>query len=84
MSYGARFGQDLGQKILRVVRANPPKPGSELVAAVISIGCDVPPGVTYVDGEVHPKKVAAPLKECFAPVTSVAILAVSDPPAGDR
>ena len=66
----------LEQQILRVVAENPPEAGRELVAAVVSIGCDVPTAVTYANGEVRAMKVADPLQECFAPVTSVAVLEV--------
>ena len=66
----------LQEAILGVVQANEPAPGHELVAAVISIGCDVPTAVTYDDGKVRAIKVATPMPECFASVTSVAILEV--------
>ena len=50
------------------------------MGAVVSIGCDVPPGVDgdqSADGWVFtPQEVARPLQECFAPVTSVALVAV--------
>ncbi|MDE0777660.1 MAG: hypothetical protein OSB43_15395 [Nocardioides sp.] len=53
----------------------------DLWAAVVSIGCDVPPGVIVEEGEagylVTPEKVAAPLQECLAPVTTVALVAIS-------
>ncbi|WP_183099927.1 hypothetical protein [Nocardioides pelophilus] len=46
--------------------------------AVIAIGCDVPPSatVTQDDGAfvVMPGKIVDPHYECFAPVTSVAVL----------
>lgn len=52
--------------------------GQALYAAVIAVGCDVPPSasVTVSGGEVTvtPAKVPAPMRECFAPVTSVAIV----------
>lgn len=67
---------ELAEAILDVVRANRPAPGHELVAAVIAIGCDVPTAVTYADGKVHAVKVPDPMPECFAAVTSVAILEV--------
>ena len=78
-SYAAQFSRPaMREEIERVVRANPPADDQQLVAAVIAIGCDVPPGVTYVDGEIRPLKVTSPLRECLAPVTSVAILAVAE------
>ncbi len=51
-----------------------------LAFATVFIGCDVPPGVTITEGEdgweVHPKKVPSPKKECFAPMTSVALVEI--------
>lgn len=48
--------------------------------AVVSVGCDVPPDVD-VSGTVDqvfldPQPVEEPLPECFAPVTSVAVVGV--------
>ena len=78
-SFSAQFSRpEMQREIERVVRGNAPAEGFQLVAAVIAIGCDVPPGVTYVDGEIKPLKVSKPHVECFAPVTSVAILAVEE------
>ena len=52
-----------------------------IAAATVAIGCDVPEGVSITEGdngpEVHPDKIADPKQECFAPMTSVAI--VGDP-----
>ena len=59
--------------------AQPPA-GQVLVGSVVSIGCDVPPGVDVqrTDGgvEITPLKVPSPQKECFAPVTTVALVTV--------
>ena len=54
--------------------------GKTVVGAVVSVGCDVPPGVE-VEGTgdaltITPKKVASPLEECLVPVTTVALVAV--------
>ena len=62
-----------------VVKADVPE-GQALVGTVVAIGCDVPPGVS-VDWngtglEVTALKVKKPTKECFAPVTTVALLTV--------
>jgi hypothetical protein len=69
-----------GRQIARKVAATTIPEGQVLIGAVVSIGCDVPPGVE-VAGEpgswtITPLKVADPLPECLAPVTSVAIVAV--------
>jgi hypothetical protein len=46
--------------------------------AVIAIGCDVPPSATVTEDRgafvVMPGKIVSPHYECFAPVTSVAVL----------
>lgn len=55
--------------------------GQALIGAVVSIGCDVPPGVSVTDpGDglaIVPMKVVDPLQECFAPVTTVALVLVA-------
>lgn len=74
---------DLADKVLGAVSgavsgAGMPE-GWVPVAAVISIGCDVPPGVVVDTAgglSVTGQKVAEPLPECFAAMTSVAVLAV--------
>ena len=57
-----------------------PAGGQVLVGSVVSIGCDVPPGVavqrTDSGVEITPLKVPSPQKECFAPVTTVALVTV--------
>jgi hypothetical protein len=51
-----------------------------VLGAVVSVGCDVPPGVTVqrVGGAVviTPMKVKSPLQECLVAVTTVALVAV--------
>lgn len=51
-----------------------------LAAATVAIGCDVPADVSVTEGdngpEVHPDKIADPKQECFAPMTSIAIVEV--------
>ena len=76
-AFSAQFTRGgLQEAILTAVLTNEPAPGNELVAAVVSIGCDVPTAVTYDAGKVRAMKVANPIPECFAAVTSVAILEV--------
>jgi hypothetical protein len=52
----------------------------DLWAGVVSVGCDVPPGVTVSEGEAGylatPQKVVDPLDNCVAPVTTVALVAI--------
>ena len=73
----------LSEQVMAVAEANAPAEGRELTAAVVAIGCDVPPGVsvTQPDGAeqgwtVTPDKVTEPLQECLAPVTTVAVVDV--------
>jgi hypothetical protein len=51
-----------------------------LVGAVVAIGCDVPPGVSVQQSDggvtITPLKTASPKPECFAPVTTVALVTV--------
>jgi hypothetical protein len=74
------FERGLGQQIKDKVAATDVPEGQALVAAVVGIGCDVPPSVTITETgggvEITPDKVASPLPECFAPVTSVAMALV--------
>jgi hypothetical protein len=73
----------LADKILAVVQQTDVPTGQALYGQVIAIGCDVPPSasVEVTDGKVviMPGKVADPMPECFAPVTSVAIALVDLP-----
>lgn len=73
----------LTDKISSVVARIRLAEGQALYGAVIAIGCDVPPSasVEVRDGKVviTAGKVAKPLPECFAPVTSVAIAVVELP-----
>ena len=69
-----------GTKIDEQIAAATVPEGYLLLGAVVSIGCDVPPGVNVTEGPdgwfIYPQKVASPLQECFAPVTTVALVAV--------
>ncbi|KQZ67169.1 hypothetical protein [Nocardioides sp. Root151] len=70
---------DLGQQVQTTYDATKVPDGRTMVGSVISIGCDVPPGVTVSAADsltITPKKVASPLPECLAPVTTVALVLV--------
>ena len=73
----------LGAQLRELVRRQQPGAGRVLAAAVVAIGCDVPPGVHVTergDGyAIVPQRVADPLPECFAPVTTVALVEVPQP-----
>lgn len=77
----AQFRQaSMTEKVDRAVASATVPSGYVLVAAVVAVGCDVPPGVDVTlspDGYVlTAQQVDKPLQECLAPVTSVAIVAV--------
>jgi hypothetical protein len=60
------------------LEAHPPADGRVLGAAVVEVSCDIPPSATVaeVDGSwvVTPGKVPSPHPECYAAVTSVAVV----------
>lgn len=73
-----RFVADLRN----AAEAVPLAAGRFVALAVIHIACDAPPSATVVEEDgafiVSAAKVTAPRQECFAPVTSVAVLDVPD------
>jgi hypothetical protein len=78
--YVEQFRNDrLQGEIVRAAdRAEVPA-GQQLAAAVVAIGCEVPTRVvgTTTAGEVVVRAVLpSPTKQCFAPITSVALLLV--------
>jgi len=75
-SYLEQFEQSLAAKVSVAAAKVDVGDGERLVAQVVSVGCDVPPGATVRGDEIVPDKVDSPLKECFAPVTTVALAAV--------
>jgi hypothetical protein len=70
----------MDKKIAQAVAGATVPDGYTVMGAVVMVGCDVPPGVLVTQGPdgwvVTPQKVVSPLEECFAAVTSVAIVAV--------
>ncbi len=52
----------------------------QVYGAVVAVGCDVPPGVSVAaDGDgwrITPEAVTSPRGECYAPVTTVALVRV--------
>lgn len=71
---------DLAGRMLATIRKADLPTGHNFAAAVVSIGCDVPPGVTVQRQEgalaILPLKVKNPLQECLAPVTTVALVSI--------
>jgi ABC-type glycerol-3-phosphate transport system substrate-binding protein len=79
--FAAQFNRaGLEEKIATAVAGATVPEGYTVMGAVIAIGCDVPPDVSVEPGPdgwvVTPHPVPSPLQECFAPVTSVAVVAV--------
>jgi hypothetical protein len=77
--YVAGLSDVLGAKLRAAIGAT--EPSGELWAQVVAVGCDVPPGATARRGAggtvvVHPDPVPRPRRECFAPVTTVALVEV--------
>lgn len=71
----------LGADVRRAVESADLPEGHVPVGSVIAIGCDIPPGVDVDPAagfSITAQKVASPLQECFAAMTSVAILTVSE------
>ena len=75
-AYAAQFDDVLAGKVQRAAGEVEVGADEVLAAQVVAIGCDVPATASYQDGAFVPAKVAAPLPECFAPVTTVALGAV--------
>lgn len=81
-AFVAAFSDDLAADVREAAGSRTLAPGLTLYAAVVGLGCDVPPGVAVTaDGggyRITGTKVADPIPECFAPVTSVALVAIPD------
>ena len=82
-AFTAQFDNEaFGAEIADEVNGHEPREGYVVGAAVVALGCDVPPGGSVeptADGyTVTADKVADPLPECYAPVTSVAVIEVPD------
>jgi hypothetical protein len=73
-------GRTLPGKIRAEARRTTVPGDRVLVGAVVAIGCDVPPGVAVQSAgnglQITPLKAEKPHLECFAPVTTVALLLV--------
>lgn len=70
----------MGERLRAAYDAAEVPTGSVLYAAVVSVGCDAPTEVTVAAGpdglDVEAVPVAAPQQECFAPMTTVALVEV--------
>lgn len=71
-AYVAQFDDALAAEVSAAARK---LEGDGVLAQVVAVGCDVPPDAAYQDGVIVPEKVADPKQECFAPVTTVGVVA---------
>jgi hypothetical protein len=77
--FAAQFrGPFMAARILHAVAGELAADEHDVVAQVVAIGCNRPPGVDVIrnaDGSVSlaPREVASPLPECLASVTTVAV-----------
>lgn len=79
--FNAQFeSDDMTQQVEDAVAGADVPDGQALYAAVIAVGCDAPGEVTVTgagpDLVITAVKVARPLPECFAPMTTVALVLV--------
>lgn len=84
--FGTEFGNTtIGAEIGSAFRRYDEDPDTHVGAAIISVGCDVPPSATITEGAeedtwlVRPGKVKDPVDACAVAVTSVAIVTVPVP-----
>jgi hypothetical protein len=85
-SFVAQFSAgDLADQVESAVAQADVPAGQELYGAVVAIGCDAPDQVTVTrsgsDVVITPVAVASPKSECFAPMTTVALVLVPTAPA---
>ena len=80
-SYVAQFDDSLAGEVTAAAGKVDVGDGEALLAQVVSLGCDVPPSAQVRGDVIVPEKVASPMKECLAPVTTVGLAVV---PAQNR
>lgn len=73
-TYVAQFEDALAAKVMKAAAAID---GDTVLAQVVAIGCDVPESAHLQGDAIVPAKVAKPMQECFAPVTTVAVVEAS-------
>ena len=83
-AYVRGFREPFASKLERAARRVPVADDEQLGAAVVSVGCDVPRGATVtgdadVDVVIKAEQVSSPHAECFAPVTTVALVTMPRP-----
>ncbi|MGY2704668.1 hypothetical protein ACVW2K_004252 [Nocardioides sp. HB32] len=72
-SYVRQFSDGLAGQVTKAAGA---AGGNPVLAQVVSVGCDVPPGADLEQDVIVPETVAKPMPECLAPVTTVAVASV--------
>ena len=82
-AYVGRFRSDtMRAEVTRAAMQIEVPEDQQLVAAVVAVGCDVPPGVGVTgsgeDAVIAPDPVLSPMAECLAPVTTVALAVVPE------
>ena len=82
-AFAAQFEQAaMDERLLQVIGSATVPESYTLVAAVVAIGCDVPTSVTATQKDegwvLEPVMPGKTMQECFAPVTSVAVVAVPE------
>ena len=85
-SFVGQFGgSDLGTQVQGAVAQTDVPPGQELYGAVVASGCDAPDQVAVTrsgsDVVITALPVPSPKSECFAPMTTVALVLVPTAPA---
>lgn len=73
-------GRTLGSDIEAAVSSAKPAAGQVLVGAVVALGCETPTGVSVSNDDglvITPTGMPKPTTQCFAAVTTVAIVAVA-------
>jgi hypothetical protein len=83
-AFGRQFRMPaMAGRIAAVMRSADLPSDRLLMGAVVSVGCDVPPGVDVFrqGGElsITAQEVPSPLPECLAPVTTVALVSLPAP-----
>jgi hypothetical protein len=80
---GQFTGGDLGDQVENALAQTDVPAGQQLYGAVVAIGCDAPDRVAVTtsgsDVVVTALKVPSPKSECFAPMTTVALVLVPTP-----
>jgi hypothetical protein len=76
-SYVEQFDDSLAGEVTSAAGKVDVTDGEALLAQVVSVGCDVPPSAHLRGDVIVPAKVAKPMMECLAPVTTVGLAVVA-------